>query len=211
MGSVQAVGTPNHPVSSQRFVHKPDIAPMKIEAFDRCHTYLRGIVRKYYKEARRSFRALQIPALFDKHSKALIDVIKAVTKEEDLHKVTPEAVRWFFTTPMEAVGDSNLTEALAVKLNELEGNLPVSELNTEGVDEELQRYALDNPKCPPEVIEFAMNRPSAFAVFVSDSKYRPEIVSMFRSMISENERGVKIRTTADMIQEAFPEVAKCKK
>lgn len=194
----------------RKLEHKPDIAPIAIRDFDECHAYLRGIVRKHFKAARRSFRALQIAELFEEHHAALIEAVREAVPDDKRSKVNYDSVKWFFINPSAVVCSENnavITEALAAKLNELV-ELPKSELNADGVDEELQRLALDNPDCPRAVTDFAFNRPSAFAVFVSDYTYRPEIVSLYRGMISDNERGKKSRTTADMIQEVFPAIAK---
>jgi hypothetical protein len=202
----------NHPIMEgsatkpRKLVPGNEIKPLSVKDFDTCHIYLRGIVFKHYKEARMSFRALQLPDIFRKHSAVLIETAKSVY-EGDAENVTFEAVHALFINPH--IHDTLITKALAEKINEIAG-LSKKDINTEGVDEELKKYALDSKDCPKIVIDLAYQRPSVFHVMASDDKYRREIISLFRCQLMDNENGAG-KSTATLIQEAAPLIYKVEK
>lgn len=186
----------------KKYVPGEVIEPLSTVKFDLCLAYLRGVVRERYKEARRTFRAYQLLPLFEKHAEELIATVHSVYKG-DPDDINRETVRALFTNP--CFGENYVQVALAEKLIKLTGGLPKDELNTEGVDDVLKHYALDNPKCPPEVIQLAHQRPSAFDVMASDYKYRDEIMSLFRKKLRDNETFAN-KSTATLIEECTPAI-----
>lgn len=195
------------PKPSQKFEPGETIAPLSVKDFDTCHAYLRMIVRKHYKEARRSFRAYKMLNLFEENTVALIDAVREHYNgpKED---VTYENVRAIFTNP--CVQETVVHRALADKLIEITGGLPKDKLNVEGVDDVLKQFALENPECPALVVTLAHERPSVFHVLASDYRYNSDILSMFRRMLSDNEKGAG-KSAATLIQEAAPHILSAEK
>lgn len=188
-------------MSGQKFVPGETIEPLSVKDFDVCHTYLRGIVREHYKEARASFRAYQLMPLYEKHKDALVEHMKGVYKGDASH-VTHENVKRLFSNPCYQEMDTH--KAMAEKLIELtEGGLPKKELNREGVDDVLKQFALEDANCPKEVVKLAHERPSVFHVLTSDYVYHNEILSKMRDTLVDKERG-RGKSLADNIKDMAP-------
>lgn len=179
------------------------IAKLTTAIYDTCCIFLRGVVRQRHKEARRSFRAFKKEEIYKRFKAELLDVARAAWTGEG--EVEEWEVRALFTN--EAVAENPVTEALAAAI--AAHCIPNDDLWEAGVDEELQKYALNDPNCPDEVKELAMQRPSVFDIMVSWKRWGKvaDQMSAFRGTLRAAERG-DTKPVDQIIVEMTPHIAK---
>jgi hypothetical protein len=180
-----------------------EIAKLTTAKYDTCSIFLRGIVRQHHKAARRSFRAFKQEKFYERYKDELLDVARAAWTGDG--EIEAWEVRSLFTN--EAVAENPVTEALAATL--AAKCIPNDELWEGGVDEELQKYALDDPNCPDEVKELAIQRPSVFDIMVSWKRWGKvaDQMSAFRATLRAAERG-DTKPVEQIIVEMTPHIAK---
>ena len=163
---------------------QPDIAPLGVDDFDACNIYLRGVVRKRLKEAKRSFDAVQTAAIFEKKRELILRMFA------EKHTETPpneNHLRDLFSNGQMLMPHPFLAE-LAEAILEDDGSITDSDLNETGVDNALQRFALDDPETPEVVGRLAHERPSVFVMMASWKKYNHDIMSMMRQCVRSIEK-----------------------